>query len=459
MRIAQLEARLARVEATLAKLEARANANSRNSHRPPSSDPPSAPPRPTKPPTGRSRGGQPGHPQATRPLVPPDQVTTRHVVKPEACGDCGRRLRGTDPAPERRQIVDLPVVEPVVTEYELHALRCRCGAVTRAALPVGAPTSGFGPRLAAFVALATGAYHLSKRGLQALLADTFHLHLGLGTIPKLERTVSAALEAPVAEAHACVQQAPAVNADETSWREAGRKAWLWVAATALVVVFCIRRFRDRASAQALLGLEFAGLLGSDRWASYGWIPLARRQFCWAHLKRDFRAMVEAGGEAGRVGTALLGLRKRVFKWWHRVRDGDLTRATLRNYVDGLRPAFCRWLERGTRSGHTKSVGVCRELLTHELALWTFVRREGIEPTNNDAERALRPAVLWRKGSWGTQSEAGSRFVERMLTTVTTLKRQGRNVHDFVTAACEAAMASRPAPSLLTTSARPRRAVA
>ena len=444
-----LGARIAALEQLVAALQQQLGQHSRNSHRPPSSDPPSAPARKAKKPTGRKPGGQPGHERHVRPLVPVDQVADRQVVRPDRCDGCGGRLRGSDPDPLRHQVTDLPPVEPVVVEYQLHALTCRCGTTTRAALPPGVPTGAFGPRVQAMAGLCSGAYHLSKRAIEAIFADCFGLDLALGTVSKLEQATSQALAAPVAEAHAAVQAADVINADETSWRQARQKAWLWVAATTTLAVFLIRRYRNAASAKALLGRAFGGLLGSDRWSSYRWMPLRRRQLCWAHLKRDFQKMVDAGGEAARVGRALLRCEHQLFAWWHRIRDGTLRRSSFRTYVSQkLRRRMGRLLRRGARCDHGKTAGMCREILVEEEALWTFVRVPGVEPTNNAAERALRPAVLWRKSSFGTHSAAGSVFVERMLTTVTSLRLQGRHVLDYLTAACEAALQGRPAPSLL-----------
>lgn len=447
-RVAAQDREIAALRAQVADLVARLNQTSRNSHRPPSTDPPGTT-RPRKPPTGRAAGGQPGHEKHDRPLAPPEDVSDFVVVKPPACGDCGAALHGDDPAPLRHQVADVPDVKPTVIEYLLHALRCRrCGTVTRATLPAGVPRGAFGPHLVGLIALLTGAYHCSKRNVVALLADLFHLDLSPGAVAGCEQQASAALAAPAAAVHAYVQAQPAVGADETGWREGRRRAWLWVATVALAAVFLIRRWRNTAVARELLGDAFPGVRGTDRWAAYAWVDLARRQLCWAHLTRDYEAMIEAGGRAKRAGRRLLAARHQLFTWWHRVRDGTLTRRSFQTYVSRLRPEVGAALRAGTRSGHAKTAGMCRAILAEEAALWTFVRVPGVEPTNNQSERALRPAVLWRKGSFGTHSAAGSRFAERVLTTVTTLRLQGRHVLGYLTAACDAALHGTPAPSLL-----------
>jgi len=276
--------------------------------------------------------------------------------------------------------------------------------------------------------------------------------LALGSVPACERAVSAAVAAPVATARAYVQGQAVAGADETGWREGRQRAWLWVAVTAWVTVFRVHARRGTVAARALLG-RFAGVLGSDRWKAYGAWPLRRRQLCWAHLRRHFVAFAEGPGAAGRLGQALLAETARLFAWWYRVRDGTLARSTFRTYVAPLRQRVEALLRQGTRCRHAPTAATCREILALAPALWTFVRVPGVEPTNNAAERALRPGVLWRKNSFGSHSAAGSRFVERMMTVAATLKQQQRNVVDYVTQACEAALRGERAPSLLPTQAR------
>jgi transposase len=291
-------------------------------------------------------------------------------------------------------------------------------------------------------------YRLSKRNIQQLLADCFGVELALGSISALESVTSEALREPVAEARCFVPQQPVVHIDETGWREANRRAWLWTAVTGSVMVFLIRLGRGSQVAKELVGAAFAGTLVSDRWSGYRWVPIKQRQLCWSHLIRDLRQMAEAGGSAGAIGEALGMCARQLFHWWHRVRDGTLQRSSFRAYVAPLRMEVRALLREGALCEDTKSAALCRSLLQHEPALWTFVYRQGVEPTNNPAERALRPVVLWRKGSFGTQSRAGSDFAERMLTVIATLRQQQRNVLDYVTTACEAALHRHPVPSLL-----------
>jgi transposase len=448
--IRTLEARVAALEAIVQQLREQVQQTSRTSSRPPSSDPPQAlAQRPRRESTGRRPGGQPGHEGHARGLVPIEQVDVVVPVKPERCRRCQQPLQGEDPQPQRQQVTEIPPVTPVVTEYQLHQLVCSaCGAVTRAEVPPGVPMGGFGPQVQAITALCTGAYHLSKRTTQAVLADLFGVSLGLGTVANLERATTQAVAAPVAEARAYVQAQPTAYADETGWREGPHRAWLWTVVTTGVTVFAVRLSRSGKVAQELLGERFWGWLVTDRWSGYSWYPPWRRQLCWAHLRRDIEAMIERGGRSREIGEALQAQARQMFHYWHRVRDGTLAHASFASYMRPIRREIEHLLEAGQTCGVPKTEGTCRDLLKRRQALWTFVRHAGVEPTNNTAERAIRPGVLWRKGSFGTHSPEGSRFVEAIMTVVATLKQQHRNVLDYLTAACEATLRGEAAPSLL-----------
>jgi transposase len=451
-RVTALETAVQRLEATVQHLTERVQQTSRTSSRPPSSDSPEAlAKRPRREPTGRRPGGQPGHQGHTRALVPLAEVDVVVPVKPERCRRCQQPLQGEDARPQRHQVTEIPRVKPVVTEYQLHQLVCSaCGEATRAEVPPGVPTGACGPRVQAITALCTGAYHLSKRVTQSVLEDLFGVALGLGTLANLEQATAAALAEPVAEVRADVQAQPVAYLDETGWREGRQRAWLWTAVTAWVTVCVSRLSRSGKVAQELLGERFWGWLVTDRWSAYTWYPAWRRQLCWAHLLRDIDAMSARGGHSQAIGDALRAQARHMFHWWHRVRDGTLAHTTFARYLWPVRHASERLLEAGQTCGVPKTAGTCREILKLQQALWTFVRHDGVEPTNNAAERAIRPGVLWRKGSFGTQSAEGSRFVEAMMTVVATLKQQHRHVLDYVTAACEAALRGEPAPSLLPT---------
>jgi hypothetical protein len=433
----------------VAELEERVNQTSHNSSRPPSSDPPQAAPRSVREPSGRPAGGQPGHPGQGRALKPVEQVDRVVEVRPVSCGACGALLLGEDPAPARHQVTELPRVEPEVTEYRRHRLTCLvCGASTTAPWPAEVPTGCFGPRVQATVGYLTGRVGASQREVEEVLETVFHTPIGLGSISALADSVSAALAEPVAQAQTYVQQQPVNNVDETSWREGKQRTWLWINTTPLVTFFMLLATRSAEGAKQVLGQVLNKIVGSDRWSAYNWLEPQQRQVCWAHLKRDFQALVDRGGESARIGRALLEQVQSMFKLWYRVRDGTLGRTEFQIAMHPIQARVGDLLREGVGLSHDKTRRTCQNILKLESALWTFVWVEGVEPTNNQAERPLRRPVLWRRRSFGTQSEAGSRFVERVLTAVTTLRQQNRDVLDYLTEACAAAIRGDEPPSLL-----------
>jgi transposase len=444
-----LRALVASLLREVGELKAQLARSSSNSSQPPSSDGPAAPLRQSREPSGKPRGGQRGHKKHERVLLPPERVERTVECVPYNCRRCGDELHGQDGEPLRHQVLDVPPVVAMAVEYRLHRLHCEsCGITTQGELPAGVPATAVGPRLQAIIAVCSGAFRLSKRMTQELLASFFDAEVALGSISNAEQAVSEAVAPAVAEVGEAIRRAPVVHADETSWREARRKAWLWVATTATFAYFLVRRQRSGAVAKEMLGEKFGGLLGSDRWSAYGFVDYLRRQLCWAHLKRHWVAFEDHGVEAKRVGIALRDATKRIFKLWHRVRDGTLKHSTFRSYMRPLQSEVGDLLRQGRGCESRKVASMCGEILQWQHSLWTFVRHEGIDPTNNAAERAIRHAVLWRKSSHGCDAEAGSRFVERMLTTVQTLRLQRRNVLDYVAAACHAALHGLNPPSLL-----------
>jgi transposase len=449
--IPALQDRIAELEAKIRQLEARLGLNSTNSSKPPSSDPIGLKRRPPTTPSRRKRGGQPGHPKAFRPLVSPEKLRSSRDCKPTACRRCGHALLGEDPSPLIHQVAELPKIEPIVDEYRLHRLACPdCGETTCGALPEGVPTVRFGPYLQAVLATLAGAYRLSKRPIQQLAGDLFGLSISTGMISKLERRSAQALAAPYQELADSVHQAEVVNIDETGWREDRRKAWLWVAVTAWATVFTIAARRTAEVARTLLGAKEDQVVGSDRFRSYNWLAAFWRQICWSHLRRDFQAMIDRGGEAEVIGRRLMKLSNRIFGFWHRSRDGTLERGEMRERILRLRPDVRRALEDGSVCPCATTAGTCAEILRVEAGLWNFVWFPGVEPTNNAPERALRHAVIWRRISGGTDSAGGSRFVERMLTVVATCRQQGRDVLAYLTSCFDAHRKGHAIPSLLPT---------
>ena len=449
---AVLRAESAALHERVRELEARLGQNSSNSSRPPSSDPPQARGQRRPPLSGRKRGGQPGHRGAYRALLPVEQVDEVVAVVPERCRHCQQPFpqpAGHQARVWRHQVVELLPLAVRVTEYQMAVRRClACGKRTRADLPAGVPRRPFGTRLTAVIALLSGGYRLSRREVRQLLRDLWQVRVSLGAVVRQEQAQSAALAPIVEEAQAAVPQAAVVNMDETGWREDKQRAWLWAAVTATLTVFRIDRRRSGAVVEALLGTDFPGVVGSDRWSAYNRFPAERRALCYAHLKRDFQALVDRGGEAEPVGRWGVAEIERLVALWHRFRAGECDRQELRRRLIPLQARLGRLLRRGQDNPDRKAAALGRELTKWWSALWTFARVEGVEPTNNVAERALRPAVLWRKGSFGSDSEVGSRFAERLLTVAATCRQQGRGLLDFLVAAGEAALHGTAAPSLL-----------
>jgi transposase len=417
------------LEARLGDLEARLDQNSSNSSKPPSSDGPHVKPAPPKPPSGKRRGGQPGHPRYDRVILPPDVVIDH---KPTHCRGCHAALAGDDPEPIIDQVVELPARLRHVTHHRRHTLTCAsCAALTTA--PPAAAATGFGPRLTAVTAYLSGVGRLGKRAIRALFADVFDIPVSLGAVSKHEAVVSRTLAPIHAEAHAHVRGRDA-NVDETGWKQGKDKVWLWVAVTNLLTVFLIRPNRNRVAFDDLVG-PTPGVLTTDRFPVYAHLAGDRRQVCWAHLRRDFQAMIDRENSGSVIGEELLIHADILCGHWQKVRDGTRTRRWFdRTHRPWLREEVRVLLERGTVCGCARTAAVCRELVAVEASLWTFATRGGVEPTNNAAERAVRHAVCWRKTSYGTDSDRGSRFVERILTVVATCRQQGRGVLDFLTQA-------------------------
>jgi len=448
--IRALAARVAALEATAQPLLERLRMASHNSSQPPSRAPPATrrPPQ-RRPPSGRKSGGQPGHQGQTRAWVPLEDVEAVLPIKPPYGSRCQHPLHGEEGQPQRHQVPELPPVQPVVTEYPWPSRLCpACGATTRAPRPRGVPTGGFGTHVQAIVTLCTGAYHLPKRTPQDVREDLFGMVMRLGTITPLEQATVQAMATPVAEARTYVRTQPVAYWDETGWRAGHTRAWLWGAVTAWGTVFVVRLSRGARGGQELLGERFCGMLVTDRWSAYNWYPTRGRQVCGAHLWRDIEAMIERGGRSQEIGEGLREQARQMFHHWHGVCDGTLTHARFRVL---RRPRQCqgaRLLKAGQTCGVSKTAAVCREVSKLYEALWTCVRVAGVEPTNHTAERAIRPGVLWRTGSFGTQSAQGARFVEVMRTVGATLKQQPRHVLTYLTYVYQAAPTGAPAPSLL-----------
>ena len=435
---------LARIE----ELERRLGMNPQNSSLPPSSEHPHAKqPTPPRKPSGRKRGGQQGHTKHERTLVPPEQVTETIPLKPPSCRRCGGALRGSDPEPLRHQVFELPEIKPIITEYQRHRLRCRCcGISTTAALPEGVPPGQTGPRLVAFTALLMACFRQSKRRTALFLEALCHIPCSTGLTVKHQNMATQALRGCYEQMRQALPRSDTVAMDETAAKEANHKAWLWTAVTKDFTLFHIAGSRKADVAKDLLGKDFSGIVTSDRYGGYDWV--GRQQLCWAHLLRDFQSLIDADGKAKAIGRRLQDCAQRLFHHWHRYREGTIVRQTMRRNLRQLWWPVYEALEAGTLDLSGKQAGMCRHILDRADFLWTFLDHEDVEPTNNASERALRHGVIWRKLSFGTQSAAGSRFVETLLSVIETCRQQDRNVFTYVTEAVEAHFHGHPVPKLL-----------
>ncbi len=436
-RIEQLASRVEELERLLGR-------SSRNSSLPPSRDSREERQKRPKKRSGRKRGGQQGHQGTTRDLVAdPDRVV---VHWPERCADCGAPVDESeaDGEPVVHQVSEI-IVRVDVTEHRRMRTRCECGCRTLAQLPAGVPAGAFGPGVAAAAATLTAA-RISRRETARLLKDLCGVELSAASVEALLKQTSAMLEEPYLSILEQLDQSPVRGADETSWPRAGDSGWLSVSISEQAALFQIAARRDREAAIALLGEQPAGTIVSDRYAVYLYIDDTQRQLCLAHVLRDFTALAERDGAPGRLGRQLKQTLADVFKILNRPgRDPDdlaLLKADLAEHRQRLHDL----LERGSRSRDPKTRNFCAGLLAHEKALWTFTTTPGVPATNNAAERALRHAVLWRKQSYGTQTDHGDRLVERLLTIRETCRLQGRRLHDYLTAAITASLNGHPIPT-------------
>lgn len=429
------------------KLEQQVSQNSQNSSRPPSSDGFQAPLKRKKK-KRKKRGAQVGHEPHVRQLAPEDQVSKISNHIPTHCEKCNAPLQGEDPEPHRHQIWEIPEIKPIIEEHRIHHLSCaQCGHTTSGRLPDGVAKSSFGPSVLAMVAFLTGGLRLSKRITQSVMDLIFNVPISLGGLSACENQVSQDLAPAVEEVHNFAQEQPIAHADETSFRKGnGQKGWLWVMVTPSVAFFMLMGSRCTGAAQRLLG-SFSGFLCTDRFSAYLFFK-GLRQVCWAHLKRDFQAIFEMGGVGQTLGKELLRLTRRMFHWWHRVRDGTMSWEEFQRKMEYIRRRVEEILEKGSRSRSKILSAKCTKLLASRKWFWTFVDFKGVEPTNNLAERMLRFAVIWRKICLGVQSVRGAQYVERILTVRATCQLQGRDFLEFVRETCAAKLGGRPSPSLI-----------
>jgi transposase len=450
--IQRLEKRVAEQDERIAQLERRVGRNSRNSSQPPSADPPGSQPRRGKEdPSGRTPGAQPGHEGQGRELLPTSAVDEVVVHWPTEC-DCGHvfgegELIGVG-APVRHQVEELPRLVVMVTEHQCPRVRCPdCGKRSRAALPADVAVSAFGPRFHAAVAVLSVRNRVSRRDVVECCEQLFGARICSGTVDAILARVADALEQPDADLLDRVRAAKALNMDETGWRTAGQRRALWGAFTDRHAVLRVRADRHEGHAKALLG-DTAAIVTSDRWWAYSHLPIGRRQVCWAHLRRDFKAHAEGLAAEKAFGEAGLRVCEQLFWTWEiyqHTRDRKELRRRIRALRRELKPILRTHAGKQARYRHTR--GMARNLLKLWPALWTFADHKSVEPTNNHAERALRGSVIYRKLSLGTQSDEGERRIKRLLSVHTTCRLQRRPLHDYLVNALTATSRGDPVPLL------------
>jgi len=447
--IADLKAQVRKLTEALTQLHEKLDQDSTNSNLPPSSDPPGRAAGGKKKRGKRSRGGQKGHRGSHRHLLPPEVVDDFVEFFPQACEGCTEVLpEVVDRFAKRYQQTELHGSQPHITEYRRHGVSCpKCGHRTLAKYERDQiPASAFGPRLMSVVAMLTGDYHLSRRKTVRLMWDVLGVQISVGAVSNIEKRVADAIEPAVVEAFEQVLGARVKHTDGTSWVQAGVMLSLWTIATTAATVFKILPNGREATLKLLFRVQ-RGVLVSDRATALMFWTMARRQICWAHLVRKFISFSERDGPAGRIGHELLDFTAIIFQYWNDFKSGKLSREKFARHMVPVRLQFEAALRRAVASDIPRLSGSCKNLLAHRVALWTFVERVGVEPTNNHAERELRAFVLWRKRSFGSQSQRGNRFAERLMTIVHTARKQKKNVLAFLTACCEAHRDHRAVPSL------------
>lgn len=449
----QMSARIEELERKVALL----TRDSSNSSKPPSSDGPAAKPKARRPVKSKKRkpGGQPGHKGANRDLIPIEEINEVIPVFPDTCDHCGAALTQEPNSVQsngkywRHQVLDIPEPKQEVTEYHLHCIRCSCGAETWGKLPQTA-RSGFGPRLTAFLAHLTGLHRVTRRGCQEIAKTIFGIDISLGSVCKLHQEVSESLAPAHEKARQTLPEQPVLNIDETGWEKQGERCWLWVVVTPLMAFYHIAASRGAKVLKDILGDKYKGVLCSDMYSAYKAFHDGLRQFCWAHIIRDIRGIKHAcrSPDAVRFSKWMLSEIGRMFALWHAFKDGHLDRATLVRKSVPIRSRMSKCLQHYCSSSDRDVRKTAKSLLKHWHGLFTFLEYEGVEPTNNSAERGGRPAVQWRKICFGNQSDDGELLTARLLTAERSCILQGRNPFQFLLESVVAYRSGLPGPAFV-----------
>lgn len=437
----QLRTEVVLLKTEIQQLKDKLGTNSSNSSTPPSQDP-FRKKRDSKP-SGKKAGGQPGHPGHARNIHPAEQLSKTVEVNPASCPRCHGNQFSQPVSVEVRQVVELPEMPPEVTQYNIHTCKCRhCGENVRAQVPKEAER-GFGPRLMAFVTMLTADGHVTKRKICTLMSH-LRIKISLGALCNVHKLAGVILEKPSREIQCHVMEQKSVNADESGWRLCNKRCWIWIGTTPTATVFKIDPSRSQAAFERLFG-SFSAILTTDRHGAYNQHK-GDKQTCLAHIRRDFEKIKERTGIDGSCGRILKDQLDHIFVFWSQFKKEEISREILQQrteeYVENIRLALIFATQKAKSS---KTIACAHNLLDRYPTLWTFLRQEGVEPTNNLAERGLRPAVIFRKLSGGSQSEWGARMIERLMTVSCTLRQNARNLYVFLKDAFDAHLTGQPPP--------------
>ena len=334
-----------------------------------------------------------------------------------------------------------------ITEYRFHTVQCTCGEHVSPHRRQ-APLSSFGPRLCSTISLLTGRYHHSRREAVEFLRDVFAISISLGSVSSIESRVSQSLEPASDEVLAHVNEADVKHVDETIWLRDSSRSSAWVIASSQATAIRLTDQGRRRNLRDILP-QTRGVLISDRASVFLYWPMSARQICWSHLLRLFVSFSERDGPTSRFGGELVDYTELVFAYWRQYRDGLVSQERLKVLIAAVQQGIKPCLQRAAAEQIKGVSGSCTNILKHWQAMWGFVDTDAVEPTNNHAERELRRLVLWRKRCFGTQSERGDRFVERMLTVCHTARKQGHRILDFLHHCYKAMLEGTSAPKLLT----------
>lgn len=444
-----LKASAERTEKLLVSLQERLGKDSRNSSKPPSSDGPSASPRPPSAPTGRKRGGQPGRKGSARMMLPEGSEDRVVPVPLACCPHCSTAI-----PPDRitgstmHRVVDLAQKLTEVIGYALAQGTCpHCRKQVQAPLPPEAAPGGIGPRLQAAAAYLRTEGRMSLTPLQRYFSEVMGVAVSRGWLHESGVALSRKLEPAWENLAEQIRGAEVLNLDETGFGRKDRD-WIWAALSARTVLFHFSGTRGAKALTTILPEGFSGVIGTDRYGAYNALKSAVRQFCWAHLRREFIALSESRHpEVAVLGTRLVAEQEEVFALWHAFRNGEITRKDLRAFTAINLARLKRGLLQASAMDHKAARNLGKDLLKHWDKLWVFLKVEGVEPTNNRAERALRPLVILKRIFQRLPSPDGKRFFERLLSLGATARMRGVAYFDWLLKALRAAKLDQPIPAL------------